>query len=523
MNKMIIFIFLFSFFWVNFSCKEEIEKSKKADAIISFLEKNSIDYPFIGHGVQWSAYPHADAEEAEWGFLMTDDKWEELYRRLDYVNPRIIRVMDVAVWRYYKGLDKAGSPIIDYNTQEVKSLYKLLDYCQLNNIKVLFGEWGTPGFWNEDKNVPDITLADDDRWILMITGYLQHLIVDKGYTCIMYYNLVNEPNGYWASTDGDWDQWKRGYLKLANALHKQGLGRYVQLAGPDAVVQWDHPTHPKKALDWVYSTIKEMDSVTGVYDIHMYADQHLVRNGNLEQFLLPMTKATKDQNKPFILGELGMKYVDELGEENIRRGKADTHAGEDDSSMFVYDYFYGVDMADATVQSMLSGFGSAIAWNLDDAMHTVEDKGEKTQLKKWGMWNILGEELCNDVNELIPRPWSYIWTLLCNLLPPKSLIIRADEIPSDDKIRFVAAKHTQGFTGIVVNQSEETKRYYLKTDVAVTDKELYLYEYSENHRPVNKNNFPIVSEILTDKINEKGVYVQVKPNSVVFVSTIKIM
>ncbi|WP_271765208.1 hypothetical protein [Aquimarina algiphila] len=520
MKKAAIKIILFCLFWGNFSCKNEIKEPKPVDATISFLEQNTIDFPFIGHGVQWSAYPHADSEDAEWGFLMTDEKWEELYRRLDYVNPHIIRVIDSAGWRYYKGLDKKGNPIIDYNSQEVATLYKLLDYCQKNNITVLFGEWGAPDFGREDKNIPYIQLANDDRWISMISGFLQHLIIDKKYTCITYYNLVNEPNGYWASTDGDWDQWKNGYLKLAAKFKETGLDKYVQLAGPDAVVQWNHPTHPKKAIDWVYSTVSELDSVTASYDIHIYADQHLVRTGNLERFLLPMAKAAQDQKKPFILGELGMKYTGELKEENTKRGQADPYAGADDSSMFVYDYFYGVDMADATVQSMLAGFGSAIAWDLDDAMHTVGDLGDKTQLKKWGMWNILGKELTGDIKELTPRPWSYTWTLLCNLLPPGSSIIKGTDLPEDDKIRYVAAKHEDNFTAIVVNQSKEEKKYYLKTDISIAEKTVFLYEYSENNRPVNASGFPTMTKVLTDKIDDQGVYIEVKPNSVVFVSTI---
>ncbi|KAA1243695.1 cellulase family glycosylhydrolase [Aquimarina sp. RZ0] len=512
----IIFSLLF-FFNTNVFCQEKIGNNIPE---ISFLEDNTIDAPFIGHGVQWSAYPHADSDTAEWGLLMTDDKWKELYKRLDYLQPHIIRVMDVASWRYYKGLDTEGVPIIDYNTQEVRSLYKLLDYCQHKNIKVLFGEWGTPGFWNKDKSIPGIYRADDDRWISMIIGYLKHLIIDKGYTCIAYYNLVNEPNGFWASTDGDWDQWSKGFLKLDAALRKNDLLKYVKLVGPDAVVQWDHPTHPKKALDWVYSTIHELGSVNAMFDIHMYADQQLVRTGNLEQFLSPMHEAAKDKKKPFILGELGMKYTGELAVENKKRGKADPQAGADDSSMFVYDYFYGVDMADATIQSMLAGFGSAIAWDLDDAMHTVDDKGDKTQLKKWGMWNILGEELYNNPKDLVPRPWSYVWTLLCNLLPPDSIIIKAKSSLNDKSVRCVAAKKDIDFTAIVVNQSKQLKKYYLRTDVDTLPEKLYLYEYSENYRPVNKDNFPVYSKVLKYKSTEGGIYLEIKPNSVVFVSTI---
>ncbi len=499
------------------ACTEQ-KKQEDSTFDISFQKNNKLQFPFVGHGVQWSAYPHADAEDAEWGFLMTDEKWDELYKRLDYVNPNIIRVMDVATWRYYKGLDKENEPILDFNTQEIKSLYKLLDYCQEKNIPVLFGEWGAPGLWNLDETIPEIERADDDRWIHMIVTYLEHLIIDKNYTCIQYYNLVNEPNGYWASTDGDWEQWQAGYKKLNAALKEANLLKYVTLSGPDAVTQWNHPTHPKKAEDWVYSTVTDLNAITGLYDFHIYADQHLIRSGNFIAYLKPFSSEINKTKKPFVLGELGMKYSDALFEENKKRGNEDPFAGPDDSSMFVYDYFYGVDMVDAAVQSMLAKVGGTIAWDLDDAMHTVGDLGEKNQLKKWGMWNILAEEFGDLEIDKTPRPWAYSWTLLCNLFPPNSEIYKPEYTVVNDSIRAIAATHKTDFTSVVINQSKQSKEVRLKTDVSTKNLSLYLYEYSEDNRPVNKNGFPVVSK----EITSNDLTFKLKANSVVFISTILI-
>lgn len=510
-------VFMFSAL-VFFNCSDT-RKKQAIDIQISFSESGKVNMPFIGHGVQWSAYPHADSEDAEWGFLMTDEKWDALYKRVDFVKPHIIRVMDVAAWRYYKGLDKKGKPILDFKTQEIKSLYKLLDYCQSRNIKVLFGEWGAPGLWNLDKSIPEIERADDPRWTNMIVKYLEHLIIEKGYTCIQYYNLVNEPNGYWASTDGDWDQWKVGYVQLAKALKTAGLDKYVSLSGPDAVTQWDHPKHTKKAHDWVYSTVKELDAITGLYDFHIYADQNLIRTGNFISYLEPFTSEINKTNKPLVLGELGMKYNGSLKEENTRRGKADPFAGPDDSSMFVYDYFYGVDMADAAIQSMIAGVGGAIAWDLDDAMHTVGDLGEKDQLKKWGMWNSLSEEFGDLEADKIPRPWSYSWALLCNLFPPESNIYKPAYSVVNDSIRAVASTYRNTFSAAIVNQSKNSKKISLSSEMFSKDKILYLFEYSEDNRPVNSDGFPII----TKSINlEEDIIVEVKGNSVVFLSTILI-
>lgn len=496
------------------------KKQKQVDVSITFSESGRLNFTFIGHGVQWSAYPHADSNEAEWGFLMTDMKWEELYKRLDFVNPHIIRVMDVSTWRYYKGLDESGSPILDFNTQEVKSLYKLLDYCQKRNIPVLFGEWGAPGLWNLDESIPEIERADDPRWIKMITKYLNHLIIEKGYTCIKYYNLVNEPNGYWASTDGDWEQWQTGYRLLAKELETTGLNKYVTLSGPDAVTQWDHPKHPKKAHDWVYSTVTDLDTITGLYDFHIYADQDLIRSGNFISYLQPFTSEINKTKKPMVLGELGMKYSGALKEENKKRGEADPYAGPDDSSMFVYDYFYGVDMADAAIQSMLAEVGGAIAWDLDDAMHTVGDLGEKNQLKKWGMWNILAEEFGNLEADKTPRPWSYTWALLCNTFPPGSDIFKPEFSIKNDSIRAVASIKEDVFSMAFVNQSDASKLIEIKSDLGWSKKGLFLYEYSEDNRPVNAEGFPVVTRRVDFK--PQGFTLSLKENSVVFISSIEL-
>jgi len=501
------------------SCRSIINPKERLS--ISFLKSEKLDFPFIGHGVQWSAYPHADSNEAEWGFLMTDEKWNELYKRLDYLNPNIIRVMDMASWRYFKGIDSNNQPILDFNSQEVKSLCKLLDYCQKNKIPVLFGEWGAPGDGGTIKKTNSIVLANDDRWIKMITEYLDYLIIKKGYTCIQFYNLVNEPNGYWASTDGNWEEWKDGYQKLHKELVKTGLIKYVQLSGPDVVTQWNHPTHPKKAVDWVYSTVEELDTITGLYDFHIYADQHLIRTGNFESYLKPFTTAINSTKKPSVLGELGMKYVDDLLVENKKRGNDDPFAGPDDSSMFVYDYFYGVDMVDAAIQSMLAGVGGTIAWGLDDAMHTVGDTGDKHQLKKWGMWNILAEEFGNLEVDKKPRPWAYSWTLLCNLFEPKAIIYKPQFSFENDSVRAVASTLGTNFTMAIVNQSNEIKTINIKSDLTNAN-ELYLYEYSKENRPVNNDGFPVVTKRVTSNLDKESLVVEVKANSLIFLSTILI-
>ena len=267
--------------------------------VIRVYTDQHISVNYIGNGVQWSAYPHADAENAEWGKLMTDEKWAMNFRRLDYMKPRLFRVLDQANWRYLTGFGEDGMPVLDFNTPEVKAVEKILDYAQQNNITVLFGEWGTP-FKMHDTHLghgDKFTGANDPKWINAIVEYLDYLIRTKGYTCIKYYNLVNEPNGDWASTKGNFEEWKEGVQFLAAALKAKGLDQYISVAGPDAVTRYDNPQSAYTGAGWVEQSVKQLDPLLGIYEVHDYTEYDLVRSGGFEKYHGDIAQMTKQTNK----------------------------------------------------------------------------------------------------------------------------------------------------------------------------------------------------------------------------------
>ena len=199
---------LFALLFIGCDKKSSHSTSEQITLLPNNVISSSSD--FIGGGVEWSAYPHADAEDAEWGLLMTEEKWNTVFNRLDFMQPKIVRVLDQANWRYLEGMDKEGNPVLDFENEEMQALYKLLDYCEKNNIQVILGEWGQPyKVHDTNLNMQNVfTGATDPKWISIIADHLQYLIKEKGYKCIQYYNLVNEPNGYWSSIDGNWEEWK---------------------------------------------------------------------------------------------------------------------------------------------------------------------------------------------------------------------------------------------------------------------------------------------------------------------------
>lgn len=471
---------------------------------------------FLGNGVQWSAYPHADSPDAEWGLMMSEEKWQMVFSRLDYMMPRMVRVIDQANWRYLKGFDGEGNPVLDFNSPQVKTLEKLLNYCQKNKIVVLFGEWGCPFQVHDLDQVAGgkFTGANDPKWIKIIVSYLDHLINKKGYTCIQYYNLVNEPNGSWASTNGNWKEWSEGIRLLKVALDKAGLSRKISIAGPDAVVRYDHPQSIYTGRGWIAESVSQLNDCIGLFDIHAYTSYEEVRSGKFSDYYGEIAGLTKPTHQPIIFGEIGFNKDTP---ENRARIKTDKNASED-SQMAVYDFSYGIDMADAAIQIMNSGYSGAMAWDLDDAMHTNGDKGDKNQLKRWGFWNSLGTELCNNPNDEKLRPWFYTWSLICRYFPKGINIVYSDPTKIAG-LRFVAGCDQTNMTVAMVNNSEVNQKIRLKIHGSGYSEPFKKYVYREDLRPTDQNSFPIPykNEIIPKP--NTGIEVEIPAKSFVLFTT----
>ncbi|MGQ1911106.1 hypothetical protein ACT3CE_15130 [Marinifilum sp. RC60d5] len=490
-----------------FSCQQQGKN------VIRIHPDQIISTDFIGNGVQWSAYPHADTENAEWGKLMTDEKWDMNFQRLDYMQPKLFRVFDQANWRYLVGFEKNGEPILDFSTPEVKAVEKILKYAQENNITVLLGEVGTPYKVHDlnEGHSDKFSGADDPKWINGIVEYLDYLINTRGYTCIKHFNFINEPNGDWSSVNGDFKKWRAGVELLAEGLKAKGLDSLVSIAGPDAVTRYDNPNSTYTGSGWVEETAKQLDDIVGIYEVHDYTEYDLVRSGGFEEYHGTIAKFAKQMNKQIIFGELGFSRN---GKENQEATLKDPYACED-SQMDVYKFSYGIDMADAVIQSMNAGYSGAAAWALDDAMHTCGDLGNKNELKRWGMWNSLGTEICNDPADENMRPWFYSWSLICRYFPTGSSIIKTDSTGIEG-LRLVTGIYGDEITVAIVNNSMVDN----KISIALPNsKNFKKFLYVDGERAIDSNGFPVAKE--TDIKVKEVMELNVPANSFILLTTLE--
>lgn len=394
-----------------------------------------VNHNYIGNGAQWDPY---QLDYGEKHLEISAQDWNKLYNRLDFMKPQFMRVMINT------------SSLIEKDTlnrmKNFKDLSPILEYCQSRDVKVTFGDWGGSMVNSKENTISKMNLN-------LAAKYLDFLINDKGFTCIKYYNMVNEPNGDWSVTDGNYKLWEKAVTHFFSEIKALNLDKKVSLMGPDIAI-WE-----ADKTDWITQSVQNLDEAIGIYDIHTYPSKFTVNSGEYTKII----KAYKDAvtvDKPIVMGEIGFKFVAKedalLLTENVKRAKAKPYASIEDSQMFVYDYSYGTDMADALFQTVNTGYSGSVVWMLDDAMHAKE---AKNKLKVWGFWNILGDEYFGKSEEEV-RPWYYAWSLLTKYMPSESKVFKVI-VTGDPKIKAIAISKGSKYMFAIVNVANTNKKIKL--------------------------------------------------------------
>ena len=351
---------------------------------------------FVGFGAEWDprAYDH---------YGVTDADFAVVRERVEWMRLPVARMMMLAKWCYL------GEGKYDWDTREMQLLYRQLDVCQSLGTTVLLTDWGCERAWVQP---PGITQTDDPKYAEIIASYVDHLIHTKGYSCIQYFILVNEPN----YEVGDFERWARGVRNIARAFAENGLDKQVAIAGPDH----------SNADEWLFKAVDQLGDVLGAYDVHRYATDQNVAPGKLREYFARQWQYAR-QNDPaakgkiFIVGEAGMN---DYAKHPVSNAKIDTH-------------YYGEFMADYAIQAAQAGSHAVCIWHLDDNSH---------QDFEWGLWS-------NKAQGMKLRPCFFPWALLARYVPVGATIYDVpDPVPS---LRVLAAKKGSDWTLCVVNRGGE--------------------------------------------------------------------
>jgi len=194
----------------------------------------------------------------------------------------------------------------DWDNPEMQALYKILDWCEQNKADVFLQQmWGCVE-WNSCPGVHPLISAPKnlDDFSDGIASLIEHLTKTKGYTCVKYFCMTNEPPG------GPWGYWweygdAKGSINDAWKKLKQTFDQRkitIPISGPD----WTSmPVFDEKKLAFA--------SYLGSFDIHSYDGITAEGEANLNRW----AAWAHAQNKPFFLTEYG----------NMKLGYGDDNPG----------------------------------------------------------------------------------------------------------------------------------------------------------------------------------------------------
>jgi len=470
---------------------------------IEVFKDHVLEKSYIGNGVQWSAYPSRNISEKS---------WQRVFDRLDFMKLNFIRLM-VDASDYCQTYPPLGTPVYTFDNDKIKRVLRILHYCQKNGVDVILGEWDNPAGKNREIDPTKKSLKwdgfreTDPRWTEMVGEFIRFLVNDKKYTCIKYYNLGNEPNGYWMSCES-FETWRISILNLHKELVKRGLDKNIKIVGPDCA--WGN--------DWIKKIIadKELAAAIDTYEVHWYATAKEIEDAEFEKEMTYyrdyITKNDPDgKTKQFFMGEAGMLT-----------GKNDF-----DQQKNIATFQYGVWIADFAVQSMRAGQAGLIAWDLDDAMHTSRKHGTGDEItdytwKEWGFWDSFGEEKGKpELTNL--RPWFYTWSLLSKYIPKGSQVLKTSDtgIPG---LRSTASKVMINgkfeYTFVIVNESKTQRTINLVCDNP-ENLTLNQFNYFETDRPADYYGFPVVKATLNNTSLKGGILIEIPSNGVIVLTSLK--
>lgn len=451
---------------------------------------------FLGLGVQWDPFEYRPSE--------ADRRMIEA--RMEFCRPGFLRVMWGA-WSYFRGFDEEGEPRYAWREPDparragVESLCEILAWAQARGVDVILGEWGPPR--------GEIGGTDAPVWARLVADSVAYLRDERGFACIRYYNLVNEPNGDW-SGNHDYASWLRGVRNLHRELSARGLAESVRIVGPDTTgnTEW---TEPFEWLDW---SARDAADVIGAWDLHWYAMDKEVYSGAIERTLAAKRAMLYDTDagaatKPLFLGESGL--ID--GRRNI------------DQQPRVRDFEYGAMMADYVAQAARAGWMGATAWDLDDAMHPCRepvDPPNDLTLKVWGFWNSQADRMGHPEDKEM-RPWFTTWSLFSRLFPRGSRIVEVDSGEAE-RFRAVAAVLStpdgDRLSVMLVNNTDAARDVRLRVEGLAAEGAVTEHRFFEDDRPRNSEGYPLASGPPRVMDLASGCTVAMPARGVVFLTTL---
>jgi hypothetical protein len=338
----------------------------------------------IGFGAEDDGWFYTD-ENASHGVTPAD--WAMREGRIDWMDPDWIRM-----FFWYKDWNPNSDwETFTFDSPNMQSHYRTLDQYQRLSARVnaVDVEWGVADPYQ-----------DPPRVARAIGALMEHLIRDKGYTCVQDWTLSNEPNGYFMGMNYGFARFVELHRLVREEFQRRGL--HVRIVGSDDT----------NGLTLFDQCVKDETyfQTADYFASHRYLQY---TNRRLMPFFIDdrmKLLAARVPRKPFIVAEFGFQ---------------DARSGTLENPLMA-EYGYAVWTAAFVIDGLNRGVAGFSIW----CLHEVYYPGNG--FMNYGLWEFKDKDWR-------PRPVYHAWAPFSRFTEP------------GDRVRKCVSSHPDHVRGAVVN------------------------------------------------------------------------
>ncbi|UCH35847.1 MAG: hypothetical protein JSV65_05700 [Armatimonadota bacterium] len=351
--------------------------------------------PLIGFGAEDDGWFYSP-ENA--GHGVTDEDIAIREARIKWMAPDWVRM-----FCWYKDWCPSGDwETFTFGSPNMRSHYRTLDLYQKigARVNVTGVEWGMTDPYGQP-----------ERAARAIGALFEHLIKDKGYTCVGDWTLTNEPNGSFVHMGYDFNRFLELHRLVKREFEKRGLR--VRIVGSDDT----------SGLDWFTRCVQDNEyyQTADLFSSHFYVQYP-------NRPLAPLSMDDRlaligqhRQKKPFVIGEFGFQ--------DARSGTLENPLME--------TYPYAVWTAAFVIEGLNRGVAGFSIW----CLHEVYYPGGG--FMNYGLWDFRD-------NGWKPRPVYHAWAMFSKLTKAGDTVRTCESSHPDAVIGSIA-----GDTLFWVNRSDQ--------------------------------------------------------------------
>ena len=363
--------------------------------------------------------------------------WEQIKNHASWLGMNFLRV-ELSQHMY-----NPEKSTFDWENEEMLALYNILDWAEENDADVFLQQMCANVEWNAFPGIHPLISAPKDlnAHANAIATLIEFLTKEKGYSCIKYFCMTNEPPG------GTWGYWweygeNEGKIEDAWARLKQEFenrGIQVPISGPD----WtDIPPFDESKL--------EMAKYFGAIDIHTY---HGITSEK-EETLKSWAEWSHKQGKPFFLTEYG----------NMNLG----WGGDDPNQK---SFAAALSNANDVMRGMRNGVDGFNRWSFTN-------RGDLDG--QWQLIHTFDRENKIYRSQINPEPEAYYgFGIISRFLSKYSAVLKTEVQAPDSVVVCNAVKSPDGkITLFVLNNTEKEQHVEVEFSGQV-ENDFYLYQVNK--------------------------------------------